>query len=55
MKNSKDRRNREKKEDKLDIYISNHEIRFLNFLRFTAFAIHGFRDSVPVRKLHTCC
>ena len=46
MKNSKDRRSRAKKEDKLDIS---------NFLRFTAFAIHGFRDSVPVRKLHTCC
>ena len=27
------------KEEKLDISISNHEIRFLNFLRFIAFII----------------
>ena len=28
-----------KKEEKLDISISNHEIGFLNFLRFIAFTI----------------
>ena len=39
MKNNEDRENREKKELKLDISISNHEIGFLNFLRFTAFTI----------------
>ena len=35
------RRNREKKEEKLDISIPNREIRFLNFLRFIAFTILG--------------
>ena len=39
MENNKDRRNSEKMKDKLDISISNHEIRFLNFLRFIAFTI----------------
>ena len=39
MKNNEDRRNREKKEEKLYISISNHEIGFLNFLRFIAFTI----------------
>ena len=37
--NNEDRRNREKKEEKVEISISNHEIRFLNFLRFIAFTI----------------
>ena len=37
MKNNEDRRKREKKEEKLDISISNHETGFLNFLRFTTF------------------
>ena len=40
MKNG-DRANREKKEEKLDISVSNHEIGFLNFLRFIAFTILG--------------
>ena len=31
--------NREKKEEKLDISVSNHKIGFLNFLRFIAFTI----------------
>ena len=31
--------NREKKEEKLDISISDHKIRLLNFLRFIAFTI----------------
>ena len=35
MKNNEDRRNREEKEEKLDISISNHEKGLLNFLRFT--------------------
>ena len=39
MKNNEDRGNREKVEEKLDISISNHEIGFLNFLRFIAFTI----------------
>ena len=39
MKNDEGRRNREKKEEKLDISISNHENGFLNFLRFIAFTI----------------
>ena len=39
MKNNEDRRNREKKEEKLYISVSNHEIGFLNFLRFIAFTI----------------
>ena len=39
MKNDEDRRNREKKEEKLDISISNHETGFLNFVRFNAFTI----------------
>ena len=29
--------NREKKEEKLDISVSNHKIGFLNFVRFMAF------------------
>ena len=37
MKNNEDRGNREKKEGKLDTLISNHEVGFLNFLRFIAF------------------
>ena len=32
-------RNREKKEEKLDISVSCHKIGFLNFLRFIAFTI----------------
>ena len=39
MKNTEDRGNREKEEEKLDISLSNHEIVFLNFLRFRAFTI----------------
>ena len=39
MKSNVDRGNREKKEDKCCISISNYEIGFLNFLRFIAFAI----------------
>ena len=39
MKNNEDRGNREKKEEKLDISISNHEIGPLNFVRFIAFTI----------------
>ena len=31
--------NREKKEEKFDISISNHKIGFLNFLRFIGFII----------------
>ena len=37
--NNEDRGNREKKEEKLGTSISNHEISFLNFLRFIAFTI----------------
>ena len=40
MKNNDDTKNREKKEEKLDISISNHEIGFLSFLTFIAFIIH---------------
>ena len=39
MKNNKERRNREKKGEKLDISISNCKIGLVNFLRFTAFKI----------------
>ena len=39
MKNNQDRGNREKKEEKLDTSISNHETGFLDFLRFIAFRI----------------
>ena len=39
MKNNEDRGTREKKEEKLDTSISNHETRFLSFFRFTAFKI----------------
>ena len=39
MKSNEDRKNREKKEEKLDISISNYETGFLNFLRFIAFTI----------------
>ena len=39
MKNNEDRGNREKKEEKLDISISNHEIGSLNFVRFITFTI----------------
>ena len=39
MKNNEDRGNREKKEEKLDTTISNHETAFLNFLRFITFTI----------------
>ena len=39
MKNNEDRRNREKKEKKIDISISNHESEFLNFDRFIAVTI----------------
>ena len=39
MKNNKDRKNREKKGHNFDILISNHEIGFLNFLKFIAFTI----------------
>ena len=50
MKNDEDRGNRgKKKEDKLDISISNHEIRFLNFLRFIAFTILVTSKSFVIR------
>ena len=39
MKNNKDKGNREKKEEKLDISISNQEIGFLNFLKI--YSIHN--------------
>ena len=39
MKNNEDIGNREKKEEKLDSSISNHEIGYLHFHRFTAFTI----------------
>ena len=39
MKSIEDRGNRGKKEEKLDTSISNHEIGFLNFLRFLAFTV----------------
>ena len=39
MKKNEDIGNREKKEEKLDTSISNHEIGFLNFLRIIAFII----------------
>ena len=43
------RENREKKEEKLDISVSNHEIRFLNFLRFIAFTILGTFTNFIIR------
>ena len=39
MKNNEDRGNREKKEEKLDILIANHETGLLNFLKFITFQI----------------
>ena len=39
MENNEDRGNREKKEEKLDISISNHETGFFNFLKLIAFTI----------------
>ena len=39
MKNNGDRKNGEKNEEKLHFAISNHEIGFLNFLKFIAFTI----------------
>ena len=39
MKNNENRGNKERKEKKIDISISNHEIGFLNFLGFIAFKI----------------
>ena len=39
MENNEDRRNREKKEEKLDISISNHGTGFFNFLKLIAFTI----------------
>ena len=39
MKSNEHRGNREKKEEKLDTSISNHEIGFLNFLKFISFTI----------------
>ena len=39
MKNHEDRGNREKKEEKLDTSISNHEIGFIYFDKFIAFTI----------------
>ena len=47
-----------KKEEKLDISISNHEIGFLNFLRFIAFTILVTfirplsTNSLPQHKIH---
>ena len=52
MKNNEDRGNREKKEQKLDISVSNHEIGFLNFLRFIAFAILVTLKSFGIRPKH---
>ena len=49
MKNNEDRRNGEKKEEKLDISISNYEIVFLNFLRFIAFTILVIFKSFVIR------
>ena len=43
------RENWEKKEEKLNISISNRKIRFLNFLRFIAFAILETFKSVVIR------
>ena len=37
MKSKEDRGNREKKEEKLDTLVSNHEIGFLCVVRFIAF------------------
>ena len=47
--NNEDRENREKKEEKLGTSISNHEISFLNFLRFIAFAILVTFKSLVIR------
>ena len=41
--------NRGKKEEKLDISISNHENRFLNFLRVIAFTILGTFKNFVIR------
>ena len=49
MKNNEDRRNREKKEGKLDISIANYEIGFLNFLKFISFIILVTFNSFIVR------
>ena len=38
MRNNEDRGKRQKKEEKLDASVSNHEIGLLKFLRFIAFA-----------------
>ena len=46
------RENWEKKEEKLNISISNRKIRFLNFLRFIAFAILETFKSVVIRLKH---
>ena len=40
MKNNENRRNREKNEEKFDISISNHEIRFFKYSQiYSAFTI----------------
>ena len=49
MKNNEDRGNTEKKEDKLNTSISNLEIGFLNFVRFTAFTILETFTSFAIR------
>ena len=43
--NNEDRGNREKKEEKLDISVSNHEIGFLNFLK-----IYSIHNSCELQK-----
>ena len=50
MKNNEDRGNREKKKEKLDTSISNHETAFLNFLRFIAFTILVTFKSFVIRS-----
>ena len=51
MKNNEDRGNREKKEEKLDSSISNHETVFLIFLKFIAFTIAVNLKSFVIRSL----
>ena len=43
--------NREKKEEKLDISVSNHKTGFLNFLRFIAFTILVTFKNFVIRTL----
>ena len=49
MKNNEDRGNRGKKQETLDISISNYKKEFFNFLRFIAFTILATFESFVIR------